>query len=193
MTGQAYDRAYFDALYTRDADPWDFRTSDYEKKKYAATIAMIGDRRYARSLEVGCSIGVLSAYLAPVCDAFLGVDISEIPLAAARATCSAFPNARFTCMATPGDWPEGQFDLIVLSEVLYFLPPDAVNIMAARVEKSLVRGGRVILANWLGSEETPQPGDLAADQFLSSVGLPLRRQDRKGLYRLDLLEKDQAR
>ena len=121
MTRQAYDRAYFDALYTRDADPWDFRTSDYEKRKYAATIAMIGDRRYAQGPEVGCSIGVLSALLAPICDAFLGLDISEIPLNDARAICAAFPNARFTCMATPGDWPEGQFDLIVLSEVLYFL------------------------------------------------------------------------
>ena len=189
MTEQAYDRAYFDALYTREADPWAFRTSDYEKRKYAATIAMIDDRHYAQGLEVGCSIGVLSAHLAPLCDAFLGLDISEIPLAAARATCSAFPNARFACMATPSDWPESQFDLIVLSEVLYFLPPAEIEAMAARVEGTLAPAGRVILANWLGSEETLQPGDLAADRFLSSTCLPRQRQDRQRLYRLDLLEK----
>ena len=50
--------AYFEALYAADEDPWDFTTSAYERAKYDRTVAALGDRRFARGLEVGCSIGV---------------------------------------------------------------------------------------------------------------------------------------
>ena len=32
---------YFTALYAADADPWRFATSDYEREKYAATLAAL--------------------------------------------------------------------------------------------------------------------------------------------------------
>ena len=56
---------YFDELYAGDPDPWGFETSAYEQAKYAATIDALEGRRYATALEIGCSIGVLTARLAP--------------------------------------------------------------------------------------------------------------------------------
>lgn len=190
MTVERYDSAYFDALYAADPDPWNFRTSTYEKEKYAATIAAIDDRRYARALEVGCSIGELSARLAPLCGDFLGVDIAERALAAARERCSSLPQARFACRAVPADWPEGSFDLIILSEVLYFMSAEAIQVTATAARASLTRQGRILLVNWLGSTETPPPGHVAAEAFIAGSGLTLRKAARNTLYRLDLLEKE---
>ena len=56
--------AYFDSLYAAEADPWAFATSDYEREKYAATLAALPRPHYARALEIGCSIGVLTRMLA---------------------------------------------------------------------------------------------------------------------------------
>lgn len=187
MNDAARDAAFFDDLYASDPDPWRFRSSDYEAAKYAATVNAIGSRRYRFGLEVGCSIGVLSRQVAPLCDDFLGVDISERPLAEARAQCAGFPQARFDRMTVPGDWPSGRFDLILLSEVLYFLRPDDIALTATHVRRSLQPGGTVLLVNWIGNPEPPQPGDVAAEAFLAAVDLPATRQERADLYRLDLL------
>ena len=187
MTDASRKAAYFDAMYRADPDPWRFRTSDYEAAKYAATIAAIGDRHYRSGLEVGCSIGVLSRQVAPLCARFLGIDISEVPLAEARAQATGIPHARFACMAVPGNWPDEQFDLILLSEVLYFLSEADIRVTADRVRGSLLPGGTVILVNWIGNPAPPQPGDVAAETFLARAGLPILRQTRADGYRLDLL------
>jgi SAM-dependent methyltransferase len=187
MSGRSRDAAYFEAMYAADSDPWRFRTSAYEAAKYAATVAAIDDRRYRSGLEVGCSIGVLSERIAPLCDAFLGLDIAEAPLVEARARCRDLPQARFARMAVPGDWPEGGYDLILLSEVLYFLSLGDVAATAALVRRSLLPGGTVLLVNWIGNPEPPQPGDVAAEAFLAAVDLTVLRRERAELYRLELL------
>ena len=192
MTSQSHDRRYFDEMYAADPDPWRFRTSDYERAKYQASISAIDQRHYLSGLEIGCSIGVLSAQVAPLCDSFLGLDISDQPLPAARTACAGFSRARFACMQVPGEWPAGRFDLIILSEVLYFLNPDDIGTTAACVRASLLPGGRVLLVNWLGAHTSPQPGDVAADLFIDRVGLNLETQIRQPLYRLDLLHYEAA-
>jgi SAM-dependent methyltransferase len=187
MIDQSKDRHYFDAIYDADSDPWSFRTSAYEQAKYAATVAAVSDRHYRSGLEVGCSIGVLSARLAPLCSAFLGIDISDRPLVEARRNCADMPWAQFQQMIVPQAWPKGGFDLIVLSEVLYFLSASDIEILAGQVTQSLLPNGRVVLVNWLGDPETPRPGDWAASLFIKAAALPIETQSRKDLYRLDLL------
>ena len=66
--------AYFEAIYQADADPWRFATSDYEREKYAATLAALPLQAYRSGFEVGCSIGVLTSQLARRCDRLLAVD-----------------------------------------------------------------------------------------------------------------------
>ena len=95
--GKTMAAAYFETLYAGNTDPWDFETSEYEHAKYAATIAALGPRRFGRTLEVGCSIGVLTRRLAGVTDDLIAIDISERALSAAERRnldCSnvVFPN-----------------------------------------------------------------------------------------------------
>jgi Nodulation protein S (NodS) len=59
----------FEARYRADPDPWGYTGSDYERSKYAATLAACGDGPFAHALELGGSIGVFSALLAPCCGA----------------------------------------------------------------------------------------------------------------------------
>ena len=112
---------YFERLYAHDPDPWRFASSEYERDKYTATLAALPPRRFARAFEIGCSIGVLTRHLAERCDALLGADVAEGALAQARERCAGLFHVKLSRMVVPQDWPDGRFDLIVFSEVLYYL------------------------------------------------------------------------
>src|SRR5690349_510198 len=58
--GGSLPAAYFDALYTKEKDPWRFASSPYEQAKYAATLQALPVARFTDALEIGCSIGVLT-------------------------------------------------------------------------------------------------------------------------------------
>src|SRR6185437_1847085 len=99
------DVEHFRRIYAHSADPWDFRTSDYEQEKYRRTIAALGDRRFRSGFEPGCSIGVLTRMLACRCDALLATDIVEEPLRTAREICIDLPWVRFARLRMPDEWP----------------------------------------------------------------------------------------
>jgi hypothetical protein len=99
----------------------------YEQEKYRRTIAALGERRFRSGFEPGCSIGVLTRMLATSCDALLAADIVEEPLHTARTLCSDLPWVRFVRLRIPAEWPDGHFDLIVLSEALYFLTAHVIE------------------------------------------------------------------
>jgi 2-polyprenyl-3-methyl-5-hydroxy-6-metoxy-1,4-benzoquinol methylase len=181
--------SHFQRLYRLNPDPWRFNTSRYEQAKYQHTLDALGDRRFASGLEVGCSIGILTRMLAPRCDSLLGIDIVEDPLAEARARCADQPQVRFERMQVPMEWPAGRFDLMVFSEVLYFLSAADIGLCARHVLDSLMPGGTVVLVNWLGQTDDPSPSDAAPDRFIEATkaGLRIARQERHERYRLDVL------
>lgn len=181
--------AWFEALYASDPDPWRFATSDYEAAKYDDTLAALGERRFASAFEVGCSIGVLTARLALRCDRLLAVDVADAALERARVACADLPWVSFARMQVPQDWPEGAFDLILFSEVLYYLGPADIQRTAALSVAALVPGGAVLLVHWTGPTNYPVSGDEAAERFAAACAGRLRSvtQARRAQYRLDLL------
>lgn len=183
------DAAHFERLYRNDPDPWHFTTSAYEQEKYSASLRALGDRHCAAGLEVGCSIGVLTERLAARCDTLLGIDIVPEALAAARARCASLQQVRFELMQVPDRFPEGRFDLIVLSEMLYFLTPADIARLAARVEGAIAAPGVVLLVNYTGTTDDPCTGDQAAVNFITaSAGLRRTLHRRAPTYRIDVLE-----
>jgi len=161
------DPRHFDRLYADSPDPWHYETSGYEAEKYAACLALLPEGRFASGLEIGCSIGVLSAMLAERCTRFLGLDVAA--QAVERARARDIPNAEFRVAHLPGDWPEGSFDLIVLSEVLYFFDADALDRLARRVAENLSPGGTVLMASYLGETETELDGAEAQAHFAGAL------------------------
>ena len=180
---------HFRALYARDPDPWKFATSAYERDKYAATLALLGERRFRSGFEVGCSIGVLTRQLAARCDTLLGVDVADAALDSARERCAGLEGVRFRNMLVPDQWPEGRFDLILFSEVLYYLGLDGIQRAAERALECLEPGGVVLLCNWSGATDGACPGDEAAERFIHASAPPLAHAERRDSekYRLDLL------
>jgi 2-polyprenyl-3-methyl-5-hydroxy-6-metoxy-1,4-benzoquinol methylase len=184
------DAAHFERLYAANPDPWGFTTSAYEQEKYARSLAAVADRRYGSALEVGCSIGVLSCQVAPLCERFLGVDITDMPLDAARQRCGDLPQARFLRMAVPAEWPEESLDLVLLSEVLYFLDGSDISLVATRLRETVQPGGRVLLVNWTGALDDPHQGVTAADRCIAETGFPVALRQLGEGYRLDLLQRN---
>jgi cyclopropane fatty-acyl-phospholipid synthase-like methyltransferase len=182
---------YFDSLYTADLDPWKFATSAYERGKYSLTLNAMRKPRYRSALEVGCSIGVLTQSLATRCDAVVAVDAAQTPLAEARRRCADLPGVRFEQMFVPDEWPDCAFELILLSEVIYYLSREDVARLASRVTHSLSRGGSVILVHWTGPTNYPLSGDEAATLFIERIQptCVLKRGDRYRQFRLDVLSR----
>ena len=182
--------AYFDRLYRANPDPWNFETSDYEQAKYQATLEALPLSHYARALEVGCSIGVLTERLAPRCDDLLAVDASELALKSAQTRCAALEHVRFARSRVPEEWPDETFDLILLSEVVYYLDRADVRRLAQKVRASLRSGGHVLLVHWIGDTDYPLSGDEACHLFIAEMeGATHRvREGRTDRYRLDCLE-----
>lgn len=150
--------SYFDRLYADAEDPWGFRTRWYEQRKYALTLATLPEPRFASALEVGCSIGVLTAGLAERCDTLVAVDASDRALAAARTRVPATVDLRRG--QVPADWPAGSYDLVVLSEVAYYLDPDDLSGLLDLVSADLTADGFVLACHWRHPvADYPQTGD----------------------------------
>ncbi|WP_226760619.1 class I SAM-dependent methyltransferase, partial [Arthrobacter sp. SO3] len=138
----------FDAVHTGTDDPWQYTTSWYEHRKRALTLAALPGLKYNAGLEIGCSIGALSVELAQRCASFLAVDASRAALAHAARRLEHLPDARTRHLTVPQDWPEGRFDLIVVSEVGYYLAPAELAELFGRVEAALLPGGTLALCHW---------------------------------------------
>lgn len=139
---------HFDALFRDNDDPWRFKTRWFEARKRALTLACLPARRYANGYEPGCANGELSAELAQRCDRLLVSDVSQRAVELAQARLAAWPHARVVQAHVPHDWPKESFDLIVVSELGYFLDAPGVDALADHARASLRPGGTVLACHW---------------------------------------------
>lgn len=184
------DQGYFERLYSGNADPWDFATSAYEKRKYAVTLGALPRARYRQGLELGCSIGVLTGLLAHRCECLLASDISAIALERARARCASLANVQFEQRDFSRSFPEGSFDLILVSEVGYYLSLPDLEKLRARIAGALNPGGHLLLVHYTGETDYPLTADAVHAAFMAWQGSAwtLLSSARSETYRLDLLE-----
>lgn len=163
--------SYFDELYARTDDPWGLATAAYEARKYALTMAVLPHRRYRRAFEPGCAIGVLTGLLASRCAALLAWDGASRALEQARQRVRE-PHVTFEQAHVPGEWPPGRFDLVVCSELLYFLDADDRAAFRARCLESLEPDGHLIAVHWRHAfAEASGDGDAAHAELAGTAGL----------------------
>lgn len=139
---------YFERLFAASEDPWAFKTRWYEVRKRALTLASLPDQRYGRAYEPGCANGELSAALADRCDELLVSDGADKAVQLATRRVAAFENVTVVKAWLPQDWPSGPFDLIVLSELGYYLDAASLAQVAKSARDSLDPGGTVIACHW---------------------------------------------
>ncbi|MBJ2154433.1 class I SAM-dependent methyltransferase [Variovorax sp. IB41] len=143
-------RPYFDALYSASEDPYALRERWYEARKRALLLAALPQARYRRVYEPGCGIGELTLALSHRCDHLLASDFSAHAVALARTRTEGRPNVRVAQHVLPADWPreDGRFDLIVLSELGYFLDRNDMQRLARCCEETLEADGTLVACDW---------------------------------------------
>jgi SAM-dependent methyltransferase len=190
VTGEATSRLFFEQMYRRNPDPWNFESSDYERRRYDAIWCAVNDRRYHRAFEPGCSIGLLTARLALLSDTIQAVDISPTAVRHARRHCRSLPNVEIACAAFPEFVPRGSFDLIVISEVGYYFDARQLEMLGNDLVKRMSRGGVLLVAHWTGiSKDHRLSGENVHRIFTGLEGLTPVHGERHSEFLLDRLER----
>ena len=197
-SGESLPPTFFDEIYEEAPDPWSFATSEYERAKYAVTLAVLPHARYQSALEIGCSIGVLTELLAARCAKLLSVDVAERALHRAIERCAQLPEVTFRLLRVPHEFPDQQFDLVVVSEVGYYWSVADLHRARDLIIEHLTPGGHLMLVHFIEEvEEYPISGDAVHEAFLARAGdaaeaaLRHLRGRREQRYRLDLFERRQ--
>ena len=142
------DDRYFDGLFAGNDDPWAFRQRWYEQRKRAITLAALPRAHYRAIFEPGCANGELSFELASRCDRLLCCDTAATAATLARTRLGPFEHAEVRHARLPGDWPDEKFDLIVLSEIGYYLDAEDMKRLIQRAEQSLTADGQLLACHW---------------------------------------------
>jgi len=162
-------------MYDGTDDPWQLSTRWYERRKYAITLALLPDRCYRHAFEPGCSIGTLTAQLARRCGHVTAVDVADAAMRSADARLrEAGCRDRVTLARSSLDaaWPPGPFDLVVLSEVAYYLEAHALAAVLRRERPRLQLGAKIVAAHWRHPvAEYPLTGDAAHAVIADTTGL----------------------
>lgn len=185
------DTAHDDTHRASD-DPWR-SDSWYERRKRAVTLASLPRSSYRRVLEVGCSTGALTAELAERAQEVIALDISPAALKLAQARLADDPRdnrgvVQWHRAAVPQDWPAGSFDLVVLSEVGYYLSPQALSALTVALGGSLDDRADVLACHWLPRPRGwPLHGALVHDRLAQALeSMPHRVSHREPLWLLDV-------
>jgi hypothetical protein len=162
-------------MYTESADPWQLQSRWYEQRKYAITLALLPNARYRHAFEPGCSVGVLTEQLAGRCDHVTATDVAVAALDVNHhRLVDAGCRDRVTLVRASLDepWPATGCDLVVLSEVCYYLDPAVLRAALDREVPRLAPGATVLAAHWRHPvADYPMSGDRANDIIGATAGL----------------------
>ncbi|MEH6719075.1 MAG: SAM-dependent methyltransferase [Aurantimonas endophytica] len=189
---QVIDANGFEAKFAADPDPWDYKTSSFEARKRDVLLKACGDRHYGRGLELACANGETTRLLADRCRRLLAVDAATTALQAARRRNAGDARVTFRHSLLPRDMPRGPFDLIVASEILYYLKPNDLALLLPKLHAALAPGGRIVfLHHVLDFDDAairPVQAVAATERWFAAVA-PLRVLQQTARFRVAAFEK----
>jgi predicted TPR repeat methyltransferase len=151
-------RTFMNSLWER-GDPWDIESSEYERDRCVQLLRMLGDRHYARVLEIGCGAGYLTRLVAPHADQIVALDVSETAIDRARMLGAgpALVDFRVANIMDYKPQVDGPWDLVLFSDTMCYLgwlyPFFDVAWLAVQLFDATRSGGRLMLANSMGEGE----------------------------------------
>jgi SAM-dependent methyltransferase len=185
--------SYFEQMYAADPDPWSFETRWYDTRKHALTVDALPRRRYRSGFEPGCSTGMLTARLAARCDRLLAVDAVAAAVETAAARVADRPHVEVRTARMPDEWPDGTFDLIVLSELGYYFADADLATLLDRAASSLDADGDLVAVHWRWPvEEHARPGDEVHAALASRPGLHRLARHEEADFVLEVFGRDPA-
>ena len=171
-TPETLGAGYFDGMYAAAADPWGFEERWYERRKYAIAWPCSPGSGTAppssRAAPSACSPGCSPRAAAPCCPA-------TSPRPPSRPRPRGLPDlaqVRVEQRDIPGQWPSGRFDLIVLSEVLYYFGDHDLEQVLKHAAASLEPDGTLLAVHWRHPvAEYPRTGDDVHRALAAQPGL----------------------
>ena len=140
----------FNTLFRLARDPWQY-TSAYEKWKYGQELQLLPATPIPQALELGCAEGIFTVQLAVYVEQLVAADISSVALTRATQRCvlQQCENVRLIQFdLTQDDLPIDRFDLIVCSEILYYMGDRAVlKKVVNKLAQALKPDGYLITSN----------------------------------------------
>jgi hypothetical protein len=164
-TVRTWPATQFEQLYRQHPDPWGYTSRWYEQRKYAITVACLPRRRYRRAFEPGCSIGVLTELLAARTDSLISADFATTAVEHAKHRLVGYPHVDIRQLSVPTQWPEGSFDLILISEIATYLSDQDLTILVQKTTGCLESGGTLMLVHFRPDAGTPRTADQVHDRF----------------------------
>lgn len=137
----------FEQLHLQD-DPFGYRSRWYEARKRSLLLASLHRDRYASGWELGCSNGVLTSALAACCERLLATDLSAAAVAQARRAVAGLGHVSVQQARQPRDWPAQTFDLVVCSEMGYYLREDELGPLRDGLQAALALDGLLVACHW---------------------------------------------
>ncbi|HEY2440707.1 MAG TPA: SAM-dependent methyltransferase [Solirubrobacteraceae bacterium] len=182
--------ADFEARYRRDPDPWAYTSSAYERDKYAATLEACGEGPFTAALELGGSIGVFSTLLAFRCRSLVTIDASVTAVTVARRRLARRRSVTVIAGTIPQDIPRREYDLVVASEILYYLTGSQLDDTLDVVRDCTRAGARLVAVHWRpAGPDRPLDAATVHDRLRGLPWLARVAADETGDYLLDVLER----
>ena len=143
-----HSRMYFEDLYRHNSDPWGYDSHWYEARKRQICLALLTRPRYTKVLEVGCSNGHLSIHLAQRAEQLWCIDVSECAVQLASERLQEFKHVVVENRKIPEDYSIQKFDLILISEMAYYLSANELHQFIEKLKHSLNDDGEILCCHW---------------------------------------------
>jgi SAM-dependent methyltransferase len=146
-----------------EGDPFGFDRNPEEQLKFARTLEVCGGEGLGRVLELGCAVGSFTEVLAPYADQVVALDVSQSAVDRVAQRLAAQPHVRAVAMSIPAEFPEGTFDVVVASDVLYYLPVVELQRCVEQIHAALADGGAFVAVHYVPRMGSLLNGDEAHD------------------------------
>ena len=187
-------KSFWEDLFEEE-DPWNYG-SPYEQEKYERQIEMLPAGKAERALELACAEGHFTSQVAPKVKHLLASDISTRALQRARDRCRGHANVDFIQLDLSTTVLPQEMDLIICSEVLYYLNDEAELVaVTRRLAQALRPGGHLLTAHAFVLKdsmsrsgfdwENPYGAETIARVMESVPDLALEASVQTELYRID--------
>jgi SAM-dependent methyltransferase len=166
-----HDSTYWESFYQPAYDPFGFDTNPAEAAKFGRTLEVCGNGGFTNGLELGCAVGTFTELLASRCERVLAVDISHTAIERATERLAHLSNVRCEVRVLPADLPNGPFDLVVASDVLYYWPMSDLLQAIPVLEQALAPNGILVAAHYAPPMGAILSGDEVHDALIRASTL----------------------
>ena len=148
LLGRGWAASEFEERYRRNSrDAWSYLTDQQHELRLQRILAALPAGNFKQLLECGCAEGFLTRQLADRAEQVVACDLSGEAVRRATEYCQGQANVQFRVSDIRKELPDGQFDVCLMSDVLYYLAPTEISRLARRISSQLPAGGVLLIAN----------------------------------------------